>query len=593
MGWETLGWQAWTTLAVVALVVGLLIFTRNSPDVVLLGGLILLLTAGILTPAEAFSGLANPGMITVGVLFVVAASLRETGVINLIVRYLLGRPKSLSAALLRIVFPVAATSAFLNNTPVVATLLPAVDEWAKQNRLSVSKLLIPLSYAAILGGMCTLIGTSTNLVINGLLVEAGERSLGMFDITRVGLPCALIGITYTLIFSHWLLPERRSALRLTDDPREYTVEMLVESASSLVGQTIEQAGLRHLEGLYLMEIDRDGQVLAAVSPQERLRANDRLIFVGVVESVVDLQKIPGLTPATDQIFKLDTPRSERCLIEAVVSNTCPLVRYTVREGHFRSIYNAVVIAVARNGERIRRKVGDIVLRAGDTLLLETHPSFGEQQRNSRDFFLVSQVEDSNPPRHNRTLVALMLLMGMVVIVVMQPELMLHAALLAAGFMLLAGCCSAAAARRSVNLQVLLVIAASIGIGHAMQKSGMAGVIAQTLIAMAGQEPLLVLIVVYIVTIVFTETLTNVAAAVLVFPIAMATADTLGVNFMPFVIVTMVAASASFATPLGYQTNLMVYGPGGYRFSDYLRIGMPLDALIGATAIFITPHVWPF
>ncbi len=191
MGWETLGWDAWITLAVVALVLNLLIFTRISPDAILLGGLILLLTTRILTPAEAFSGFANPGMITVGVLFVVSAALRETGVINLIVRHLLGRPKSLSAALLRIVLPVATTSAFLNNTPVVATLLPAVDEWAKQNRLSVSKLLIPLSYAAILGGMCTLIGTSTNLVVNGLLVEWGKQSLGMFDITKVGLPCAL------------------------------------------------------------------------------------------------------------------------------------------------------------------------------------------------------------------------------------------------------------------------------------------------------------------------------------------------------------------------------------------------------------------
>ncbi|MDE0504081.1 MAG: SLC13 family permease, partial [Candidatus Poribacteria bacterium] len=363
MGWETLGLDAWVTLAVVTLVLNLLIFTRVSPDAILLGGLILLLTTRILTPAEAFSGFANPGMITVGVLFVVTAALRETGVINLIVRHLLGRPKSLSAALFRIALPVAATSAFLNNTPVVATLLPAVDEWAKQNRLSVSKLLIPLSYSAILGGMCTLIGTSTNLVVNGLLVEWGKQGLGMFDITKVGLPCALIGTIYTVVFSRWLLPERRPVLRRTDDPREYTVEMLVEGGSSLVGQSIEQAGLRHLEGLYLMEIDRDGQVMAAVSPQERLRARDRLIFVGIVESVVDLQKIPGLTPATDQIFKLDTPRSERCLIEAVVSNTCPIVSQTIREGQFRSTYNAVVIAVARNGERIRRKIGDIVLRA--------------------------------------------------------------------------------------------------------------------------------------------------------------------------------------------------------------------------------------
>ncbi len=593
MGWETLGLDAWVTLAIVAVALNLLIFTRISPDAILLGGLILLLTTRILTPAEALSGFANPGMITIGALFVVSAALRETGVISLIVRRLLGRPESLAAALPRAVLPVAAISAFLNNTPVVATLLPAVDEWAKQNRLAVSKLLIPISYAAILGGMCTLIGTSANLVVNGLLVEWGKPSLGMFDITRVGLPCALIGIIYTLTFSRWLLPDRRPALRQTDDPREYTVEMLVEDGSSLAGKTIEEAGLRHLEGLFLMEIDRNGHVMAAVEPQERLRAKDRLIFVGIVESVVDLQKIPGLTPATDQIFKLDTPRSERCLIEAVVSNTCPLVSQTIREGQFRSTYNAVVIAVARNGERLRQKIGDIVLRAGDTLLLETHPSFGTQQRNSRDFFLVSQVEDSNPRRHSRAFIASGLLMGMVATVVIRPELMLNAALLAACLALLTGCCSIGTARRSINLQVLFVIAASIGIGNAVQNTGIAGAIARSLIEVAGKEPLVALTVVYAITLLFTETLTNVAAAVLVFPIAMATADNLGVNYMPFVIVTMVAASASFATPLGYQTNLMVYGPGGYRFSDYLRIGLPLDILIGVTAILVTPLVWRF
>jgi di/tricarboxylate transporter len=593
MGWSALGWQAWATLGVVGSVIGLLVFTRYSPDIILLGGLALLLAAGILTPEEAFSGVSNPGIITVAVLFGVAAALRETGVISLVVRYVLGRPKSLASAKIRIMMPVAVISAFLNNTPVVATLMPAVDDWAKQNRLPVSKLLIPLSYAAILGGMCTLIGTSTNLIVNGLLIQTNHPSLNLFDITRVGAPCAVIGLVYMLVFSRWLLPDRRSAIRLMENPREYTVEMLVETGSSLVGQTIEQAGLRHLQGLYLMEIDRGDQVLAAVSPQERLQANDRLIFVGIVESVIDLQKIHGLTPSTDQIFKLDRPRSQRCLIEAVVSNTCPLVRRTIREGRFRTVYNAVVIAVARNGERLSQKVGDIVLRAGDTLLLETIPSFVDQQRDSRDFFLVSQVEGSTPPRHNRAWIALALMAAMVLVVAVGWLSMLKAAMLAGGLMLLAGCCSWSTAKGSVDLQVLLVIAAAIAIGKAMQVSGMAEVIAQTLIGLAGQRPWLVLAVVYGVTMIFTEMLTNTAAAVLVFPIAMATAQTLQVDFMPFVIVIMVAASASFATPLGYQTNLMVYGPGGYRFSDYLRIGAPLDLLIWVAAVAITPLVWPF
>ena len=593
MGWSELGWQAWTTLSVVGLAVCLLIFTRFSPDIILLGGLALLLIVGVLTPEEAFLGAANPGVITVAVLFGVAAALRETGVIGLIVRRLLGRPKSLLAAKARIMAPTAIISAFLNNTPVVATLMPAIDDWAKQNRLPISKLLLPLSYAAILGGMCTLVGTSTNLVINGLLIQAGHPSLKMFDITRVGVPCAVAGLAYTMIFARWLLPDRRSAMRLMDNPREYTVEMLVTPNSSLVGMTIEQAGLRHLQGLYLMEVDRGSQILAAVSPHERLQADDRLIFVGLVESVVELQKIPGLTPATDQIFKLDHPRAQRRLIEAVVSDTCPLLGKSIREGRFRTVYNAVVIAAARNGERLTQKVGDIVLRAGDTLLLETYPAFIEQQKNSRDFFLVSQVEDSGPLRHDRAWIAVSLLAGMVVIVALGWVGMLKAALLAGGLMLLAGCCSWSTAKNSVDRQVLLVIAASIGLGRAMQSTGMAEVIAGSLISLAGQNPWGVLVVVYGVTMVFTEMLTNTAAAVLVFPIALATAGALQVNFMPYVITVMMAASASFATPVGYQTNLMVYGPGGYHFTDYLRIGVPLDLLIWGITVLITPLVWPF
>ena len=254
MGWETLGWQAWATLGIVGMVIGLLVFTRYSPDIILLGGLALLLTAGILTPREAFSGVSNEGLITVVVLSGIAAVLRETGVIDLVVRYLLGRPESLTAAKVRIMLPVAIISAFLNNTPVVATLMPAVDDWAKRNRMSVSKLLIPLSYAAILGGMCTLIGTSTNLVVNGLLIQANQEPLNMFDITRVGVPCAVVGVSYMLVFGRWLLPDRRSAIRLMENPREYTTEMFVEAGSSLVGQTIEQAGLRHLQGLYLRQV---------------------------------------------------------------------------------------------------------------------------------------------------------------------------------------------------------------------------------------------------------------------------------------------------------------------------------------------------
>jgi di/tricarboxylate transporter len=631
--------DAWFSLGVVVLVLGLLAVTQIGPELVLIAGVILLLLKNVLTVPETLAGLANEGMVTVGLLFVVGCGVVETGGITWVADRLFGRPRGVVSAIARMTFPTTFLSAFMNNTPVVAMLIPAVNDWAKHHRIAPSKLMIPLSYAAILGGTCTLIGTSTNLVVNGMVIQAAEKQaaaeakaaslptagetpettqvsrlpsrLGMFDVTWVGVPAALAGIGFILLGSRFLLPNRLPSLATVADPRKYTIEMLVEPGSPLVGKSIEEAGLRHLPGLYLAEIDRDGSILPAVSPEETLRGNDRLVFVGIIDSVVDLQKIRGLVPATDQVFKLDSPRPQRCLIEAVASPNCPVVGRTIRDGRFRSIYNAVVIAVAREGERIRGKIGDIVLRAGDTLLLEAHPSFANQHRNSRDFFLVSRLENSSPPSYDRAAISLAILLAMVVLVTISETwptftvplgswsfalghiTMFKAALIGAALMLLTRCCRIEQARRSIDWQVLLAIAASFALGKALEKSGAADGIAGGLIGLAGGDPWLSLIAVYGVTLVVTELVTNNAAAALMFPFALATAGRLAVNPMSFIIAVMMAASAGFATPIGYQTNLMVYGPGGYRFSDYLKIGIPLDLLIWAITVAIAPLVWPF
>ncbi len=584
---------AWLTLGVILFILGMLVLTRVSADLILIAGVTVLLLCNVLTPKDALMGMSNQGMITVGVLYVVVAGLIDTGGLGWIANHLLGKPLSIAHAQFRLMTPVIALSSFLNNTPVVAMMIPAVKDWAKQYRLPVSQLLIPLSYASIFGGVCTLIGTSTNLVVYGLLIDSGLRTMGMFDITWVGLPAGLIAFGYILTFGRTLLPNRQPVLSGEDNVREYTVEMIVEPESPLAGKTIEEARLRNLPGMFLMEIDRSGSVLPAVSPQERMQAGDRLVFCGIVDSVVDLQKIRGLKPATDQVFKLDAPRSTRCLIEAVVSNSCGIIGKTIRDGRFRTRYNAVVIAVARNGERIQKKIGDIILQPGDNLLLETHPSFFERQRHSRDFYLINKVEDSTPVRHERGLIAVLILIGMIALAALEILSMLKAAMLAAGLMLITGCCSVNTARKSVDWQVLLVIAASFGIGNALEITGLAKTIAENLIALGGGNPWVSLAIVYFVTTVFTEIITNNAAAVLVFPIALETARGLGVDIMPFAIAIMLAASASFATPIGYQTNLMVYGPGGYRFSDYLRIGLPLNIVYGVTTVLLAPLVWGF
>lgn len=588
-------WQAWTTIASVLMVLGLLGFTRAAPDLIFVGVITILMTLGILSPGEAFGGLANEGVITVGVLYVVATGLRETGVISLVAMRLLGKPKSIAHAQFRLMAPVAAMSAFVNNTPLVAVCMPVINDWAKRHRISASKLMLPLSYASILGGCCTLIGTSTNLVVSGLLRAHPEtdRNLGLFDLAWVGVPCALIGIAYILLVSRKLLPDRRAASKDYEDPKEYTVEMLVDAGSPLVGQTIEAAGLRQLPGMYLVEIDRDGDILAAVGPQERLRANDRLVFVGIVESVVELQKIRGLKPATNQVFKLDAPRAGSTLIEAVVSDSCTMVGKTVRRGRFRTKYNAAIIAVSRNGERIRMKIGDIVLQPGDTLLLVAHPEFFEQHRYSRDFYLVSRVEGYTPPRHERAWVAGGIFLGMVVAAGTGALDMIHAAMLAAGLMIITRCCNSTAARQSVDWQVLVAIAASFGLGQAMETTGAAEHIAGSMLEVAGTNRWLALGAIYLLTIICTELMSNNASAVLMFPIALATGTALNADFMPFVMAVMFAASLGFATPLGYQTHLMVYGPGGYRLADFARMGVPLDLLMGAVSILLIPFFWPF
>lgn len=589
-----MSWEAWLTLAVVALCIGLLAGNRYPPDTVMLGGLTLLLLTGVLTPAEALAGLANEGMVTVAVLYVVVSGLQETGGTAWVSQSLLGRPRSIGHAQMRLMAPVSFLSAFLNNTPVVAMFIPAVKDWARRHGMAVSHLMLPLSYAAIAGGTCTLIGTSTNLVVNGLLVgQTGERGLSFFEIAWVGVPTLLLTILFTALLGRRLLPERHSILSRLEDAREYTVEMLVEPHSPLDGKRIEEAGLRQLPGMYLVEINRDGQLMPAVSPQQQLRGGDRLLFAGVVDSVLDLRRIRGLIAADDQVFKLQAPHHQRCLVEAVVSDSFPLLGKSIREGRFRSHYQAAIIAVARNGERIERKIGDIVPRPGDTLLLETHPGFAEHYRNARDFLLVSRLDNSTPPRHERAWIAVAIMVGMVLLAALGWLSMLQAAMLAAGLMLFASCTTASAARRAVDWQVLLVIAAAFGIGLALEKTGAANVVAGGLVGLAGDNPWATLALVFLATSLFTNLITNNAAAALMFPIALAAASRLDVSVLPFAIVIMKAASASFATPVGYQTNLMVMGPGGYAFADYLRMGIPLTVLSGILTVLIAPLVWPF
>jgi di/tricarboxylate transporter len=588
--------EAWMTLTVVGVLFAALVKNLAPPDLLFLAATALLAVMGIITPTEAFAGFSNAGMLTVAVLFVVVAGLRETGVLAYVGHHVLGGTRSEGGVLARLAGVVVPMSAFLNNTPIVAMFVPVVMEWSRRHQVSPSKLLIPLSYLAIFGGTCTLIGTSTNLVVNGLMVQNGLRGMHLFEIGMVGGPYALVGLTYLFIVRRWLLPDRKELLQqLGESRREYLAEMLVQPGCRLAGQTVEEAGLRQLPGLFLIEIDRHGTLSGPVGPDDVIEPHDRLVFTGIVSSIIELEKIPGLVPIADPAYEV-SPRQQRRrrLCEAVISETSPLIGKTVRDADFRATYGAAVVAVHRAGKRIEKKIGDITLRPGDTLLLQTRPHFLRAYRHDPAFYLVSDVDEWRPMRRDRAWVAVVLFVSLIVLMTTGLIPIVLSATLTAVLMVALGCISSGDARRSVEWQVLITIAAAFGVGSALQNSGTATAIATTLVNLtAAWGPLAALAVIYLLGSIMTELITNNAAAVLLFPFCLETARLCdNADPRPFLMALVLSASASFLTPIGYQTNMMVYGPGGYRFTDFLRVGGPLNLLLWPVAMLLIPFFWP-
>ena len=586
-------WQGILTLATLFSVLSTLMLTRYSADLVLMAALALLLIVGVLSPSEALAGFGNPGVITIATLYVVAAGLKETGAVQWIARRLLGNPKTAQGAQLRMMAPTGILSALMNNTAVVAMFIPAIQDWAQRLGIPASKLLLPLSYAAILGGTCTLIGTSTNLVVDGLLQSELDIHLGLFEMAWVGVPLLLIGGAFLVVFGSKLLPDRGGIKEELDQVRKYGVEVEVVSPGPLVGKTIAEAGLRALSYGYLAEIERDGRLITVVDPDRVLQASDRLYFIGAPECASELRRIQGLRPANGNVHKLDVANHQRCLVEVVLGPEFPALGKTIRDSQFRTRFNAVIFSLAREGQRVPGKLGDIIFRVGDTLLLETSQQFVEQYRFRRDFLLVSALNDSTPPDFRKAPRALGILALMVLISASGLLPIMEAAFLAAGGMIVSGCLTASRARSSLDLPVLVVIGASFALGNAMTVTGAADWIVGGLLGIGDLSPWQVLILIYLVTAIFTEVITNNAAAVLMFPIALALAQQLDVSVLPFAVAVMFAASASFITPLGYQTNMMVFGPGRYKFSDYVKIGVPLSLIAGAVSVTLIPMVWSF
>ncbi len=595
---------------VIVVMLAVLATGRIATDLVMLGVVGLFVATRVITVEQAFRGFATTGLLTVAFLYVVATGLHETGGMTLLTSKLIGRPRTPLVAQARLMLPVMGVSAVLNNTPVVAAFLPVVRAIARTARVPASRLFMPLSFAAILGGVCTLIGTSTNLVVFALIEAYNARhdpplpQLAFFTLTPVGAAVALVGLAYVLLLGRRLLPDRSAQESAAGEPRQYMIAMQVRPGSPVIGRTIEQAGLRHLPGLFLSRIDRAEASIVAVGPEEVVREGDTLLFVGALESVVDLQGFAGLVPVTDEAA-VTHYRPKRRLVEVVISPDSPLVGSTIRDAEVRTRYGAVVVAVHRLGSTVPGRLGDVSLRPGDTLLLETDPGFARRHGQSRAFYLVSEVAGAAAPRLERAWIAIAILIGLIVvmsgsdlpvirdlpIIGGMPEA--AAAMCAALAMILFRCCTGPQARAGIEWSVLVVIGLSFGLASALENTGLASLLSGTLTdAAAPLGPWGLIGVVYLVTLMFTTLISNNAAAALMFPIAAGIASAGGYSFTPFAVTICLAASLEFMTPLGYQTNLMVMGPGGYRFGDFFRFGGPLTALSAIVSIALVPMVFP-
>ncbi len=576
------------------------------PGLILLTALIILMAFGIITTEESLAGFSNKGMITVAMLFLVSEGVRQTGALNYLAQVTLPKKKAaIPRLLVQIMVPVTALSAFLNNTPVVIIFAPVVRKWAEKLNLPPSKFLIPLSYATIFGGMCTLIGTSTNLVVHGLMLENGMQGISMFELAKVGIPLGIAGYLYMLILGNRLLPKGRISLKNNHkDFREYHYEFLIPENSSFKGQKIFNGIITKLKEVSVISIHRGDEVINTSFGEYYIEANDRLVVAGKSDALEILIEQSGIIFLPLEAAKANIPKEEQRQVEAVLSQRFPGLGKTIGDFDFYSHYRAVVVAVHRNGEQITGDLENIEMKTGDNLILITDDTFIRNWGDSRVFYMVSSKgEIPATKNYTKTALAIIFTAIMVLGATFGKHIpyktgntldMFYFSSLVAMLMVWTKIIPANKYTRHISWDILITIACAFGISKAMQNAGLAEVIATGAISLVeNMGPRAVLAMIYLITTIFTEIITNNAAAALVFPIAISAAAQMGVSPTPFCIAIAIAASASFSTPIGYQTNLIVQSLGNYKFKDYLKIGIPLNIISFLVSLYVIPQFWAF
>lgn len=581
---------AWITIVTVLGMFTTLLFTKLRVDTVFLAVIGIFLVTGVLDTKEALSGFSSSSVVVIGVLFVVVAGLTHTGVLQWIVRHLLGEPNSYGKAVVRLMLPVAGLSSFLSNTTVVAMFVGIVKMWSKKLGISPSKLLIPLSYASGMGGVCTLIGTPPNLIISGLYADKTGTAMNVLATTIPGLFCLGVGVL-SVIAMRRLLPDRKAPESAFEATTEYTVELLVPSDNKYIGETLGDAGLFHVKGGSLIEIYRFDGVPLPVTEDEYIMGGDHLVYAWQIDEILELKNSHGLVSADHHVFSMSEVNRNRQLRTAYVNFGSSLIGTTIGGSTFEKENNLTLVAVARRGERIKETPRQVVLQAGDTLLLECPPRLNvntNRLTSQLHFFESDQVVDIS----SKTLISAVVMITMVVLSALNVMPLLHCAFIAAAAMLLLRCCNVEQAMKAINWEILMVFAGSVVIGLAIQKTGIAERLALGILDVCGTNPIVVMTAICLVGTFITEFVSNTAAGAIFFPIMYEAAEKLGYEPYPFLIALMVSVSSSFATPIGSPTHMLVYGPGGYRFSDFMRIGLLMNLIILAANIFIVNVVYP-
>jgi len=594
--------DAWLTIAILAATFVALLATRLPPVTIFLGALTLSVTFGLAPLDRSLAGFSNSGVLTIGALFAVAAGMYATGAISLLSDKLIGRPKSVLAAQLKILPPIAFGSAFLNNTPLVAMMIPVIRDLCRSTGLSKAKLYIPLSFASILGGMCTLIGTATNLIIAGLVLDAiasgaggaaGLREINLFDPSLVAVPAALLGLVLMIAVSQWLLRDNEQGKAATKSARRFGAEFTIPVGSPLAGQSLEATGFAEPVGFELIDVVRNGDAVATLAPDFRLAGGDVLRVSTDLETLADLWTMNGLAPYKS-LRPMESKRHEHQLVEvAIAPNSQAIGRKVAEFPHPDSPYRVSLVAMCRNEQPIAGRIDDVSIEVGDVAVLEVDESFFFVNRDETNFSLVKMVPGFEIKRWDKAIIATVITVAMITTAAFGWLTMLNAAMLAAGAMLLTGCMTLGVAARSIDYATLGVLASAIGLAAAVTQSGLAADIAVLLNRLGGGDPHVALAVIFIGRVVMANLITNTASAVFIFPIALSIADQLGVSFMPFAIALMTGTIGATIIPASYQTNLMVYGPGDYTVMDFVKVGVPLTVVVGLVTVFLAPIVFPF